>query len=488
MSWFHEIVKVVARGPKILFFRRFLPGSFLLSLGQLIALVVLAVAFSTAIGYALSDRVFGISGAGINAGIAGWAVLAFLLVLMKTKDRYVSVREVLAAIAVIDIWLTAIFTAIYALVTPDWKTLGPSSFSLIAMALTGLWILSIAWMYASTYWAGRMLGQFGPRPFGFRAMLASLMVLALVPQGQILASYDPDPLRSVNIWPWIESWSYRAFARADDAAAGANATEKNVDFESLLDQQPERVAKALEGVLPSVPGKPNVYFVGLGAYAGQDVFMREVQATRNLFDDRFRTRGRSVVLNNNSETADAVPIASLANLRRVLNGIAGKMDAENDILVLFLTSHGSKGSISVNFSDAPLNDLKDADLAAVLNASGIKNRVVVISACHSGSFIAALQNENTAVFTAAHADKVSFGCSNERDWTYFGDALVNHALRETYSFEAAFTRAKSLIAEWEGKDQLTPSDPQHFIGAAIGTKLGDLSRDLEAAGQKAELQ
>ena len=216
----------------------------------------------------------------------------------------------------------------------------------------------------------------------------------------------------------------------------------------------------------------------MAGFAGQDVFTREIKATRKLFDDRFKTSGRSIVLNNNRETVDSLPLASTTNLRKTLRGIAAKMNTEDDILVLFVTSHGAEGYISVEFTPAPLHNLKAKDLADMLDQSGIKNRVIIISACHSGSFIPSLKNENTAILTAAAATKVSFGCSNERDWTYFSDALVNHALRSTHSFTEAFDQAEKLVGEWEQRDKLTPSDPQIFVGDSIRPKLDELAKDL----------
>lgn len=489
MAWFLDIVKVLCKGHRVIFFRRFLPGTFGLSLGQSIFLVAVALVLSAAIGYGLNPKIYGINGSGLNASIAGWTVFALLLIAFKAKSHFVNVREVFVAAVVMDIWLGAIFGALFSVASPNWTSLSPGSAYTWFWALTGLWVGSILWQYAATFWAGRTLSQFGLRSFGWRAVLSAALVLVLVPQDRLFTSNDRDPLRQLNIWPWIENWSYRAFASARNSADDETSEKKKrIDFESLLDQQAERVSNALNGIKSSDPGKPNLYFVGMASYADQDVFMREIQATRDVFDDRFRTDGRSIVLNNNEATAETLPIASLANLRRVLHGLAGKMDVDKDILVLFLTSHGSEGSISVDFSGAPLNDLKAGELAATLDASGIKNRVVIISACHSGSFIPSLQNDNSAILTAAHASKVSFGCSNEREWTYFSDALVNHALRTTYSFKDAFEKAKSLIGEWETKDKLTPSEPQIFVGAAISAKLEELARDLESSNKKAELK
>ena len=86
--------------------------------------------------------------------------------------------------------------------------------------------------------------------------------------------------------------------------------------------------------------------------------------------------------------------------------------------------------------------------------------MVVISACFSGGFLPDLKNERTLVITAARADRVSFGCSEDNDFTYFGKALFAEALNETDDLERAFERAKELVADREKTDGFEPSEPQ----------------------------
>jgi hypothetical protein len=93
--------------------------------------------------------------------------------------------------------------------------------------------------------------------------------------------------------------------------------------------------------------------------------------------------------------------------------------------------------------------------------------VIVVSSCHSGSFIPALADPNTLVIAASRADRTSFGCEDRRQWTYFGDAYFNRALRQETSFRRAFERARQQIAEWEAEDGLRSSLPQIAGGEAL---------------------
>ena len=72
------------------------------------------------------------------------------------------------------------------------------------------------------------------------------------------------------------------------------------------------------------------------------------------------------------------------------------------------------------------------ELARLLEPLAERNLVIVISACYSGGFIDALKDERTLVMTAARADRTSFGCSDDSDFTYFGRALFAEALLQTY--------------------------------------------------------
>lgn len=73
--------------------------------------------------------------------------------------------------------------------------------------------------------------------------------------------------------------------------------------------------------------------------------------------------------------------------------------------------------------------------------------------------------------TAASAERTSFGCQADNDWTFFGDALVNNALRKPQPLVAAAAEASRIIAQWESKNGLEQSQPQVVIGDAVGQWL-----------------
>ena len=93
--------------------------------------------------------------------------------------------------------------------------------------------------------------------------------------------------------------------------------------------------------------------------------------------------------------------------------------------------------------------LRPLHLRTSLQQAGIQTKLVIVSACFSGHFILPFSNPDTVVLTAAAADKTSFGCEPSRDWTFFGDALFNHAMRGGDSVVAAFEQARGIISGWE---------------------------------------
>ena len=269
------------------------------------------------------------------------------------------------------------------------------------------------------------------------------------------------------------------WARPEPEVAEAEPPRPRIDAETAMTRQPELLAAALAQLQPPRENRAEYYFLGFAPFASQDVFKREITAVRALFDDRFGTAGRSLALINHRDTVQDLPLASMTNLNAALLQIGRLMRPARDVLVLFVTSHGTKGRIAVEFPGFPLNGLTPDRLAAALDRAGIVNRVLVLSACHAGSFVERLKTDTSLILAAAHADKTSFGCSNENEWTYFGDAYFNRALRTETSLVDAFATARDLIATWEKADNLEPSEPQIFVGSRIKSTLDAIEADRQ---------
>jgi hypothetical protein len=247
--------------------------------------------------------------------------------------------------------------------------------------------------------------------------------------------------------------------------------------EDVLNAQPALLAKALDAIQPGRPGQAEFFFVGVAGYGPQDVFRKEVDEVEKLFRDRFGTAGRAIKLINNFGTPLSAPFANTTHLRAALARVAERMNKDEDVLVLFLTSHGSEShEFSLDLWPLRFNRLDPAALRALLDESGIAQRVVIVSACYSGGFVNALRGANTLVIAASAPDRNSFGCSNEADWTYFGKAYFDEALRHSYDFTEAFEKSLPVIAEREKKEDYKPSNPQMALGEDIAPRLAAMAR------------
>ena len=228
------------------------------------------------------------------------------------------------------------------------------------------------------------------------------------------------------------------------------------------DQRLEQAAAKLQ---PQRPGTVDAYVV-VAALDADPVFNREAREAGRVLARRFDAEGRTLVLahDEGDDKADADP--SIDKLARALDVAAARMNRDEDVLVLYTTSHGSPHN-GLNFRDPKLGEavITPPQLAAMLDHSGAKNRLIVLQACFSGQFVPALQGPRTVIATAASSMKSSFGCAAGNDWTFFGYAFVNQALRQPDTFERQFRRAWVTILGWEQKAGYDPSSPQISVGS-----------------------
>ncbi len=323
----------------------------------------------------------------------------------------------------------------------------------------GFWLL-MAWI-AIIYWRAVAIALMPRQP---RFWLRSLAGAALLCAGVPLAIWANQP------------WFYSM----PEATAG-QARYANPASEDVLIKQPQLLYEALTELEDERPGVTDLYFVGFAPYSAEDVFRKDIEVAHQLFDDRFDTDGRSVVLINNPGTMLDTPFATVSNLRATLSEIGDIINPDEDVVMVYLASHGTRDhKLSIEFPPLQLDALSPETLKQLLDDAGIKWRIIVVSACYSGGFIEPLKDEHTLIMTASAANRTSFGCGAESDATYFGDALFQHALRFEDSFVKAFEQAKKQIAEREQSEKREASNPQIFVGEQMGKKLPKLEAELRS--------
>lgn len=234
----------------------------------------------------------------------------------------------------------------------------------------------------------------------------------------------------------------------------------------LLAQGPllERALARLPNSTPAV----ELYSLTVGGDGEQSVFMREADYVHDLLASRFGAKGGLTLVNHRDHFTDRV-MATRETLARSVQAIAQRSGPE-DLVFIYLTSHGTaEHELVLEQPRLELGDLSAEDFASLLAPLKDRDKIIVVSACYSGGFIEPLKNEKTLVITASRADRVSFGCSEEADFTYFGDALFGQALTTTDDLQSAFQQAAAIVAQREQAENFEASEPQMWAPKGVLT-------------------
>jgi hypothetical protein len=438
-TWLGSLGRNLTGGLELALLRRRWPPRFLVSFDQVAALLIVNLAV-----WALVDFLHSPAHAPLALdGLFGWACylllgLAACALTARAQSRAADTRALLVPALATTPYVVVLFS-----LASDRPWIG--RFPLIVTLLALAYLVSLA---------VRVLGAaYGPvrwRP----AVTAIVLVLAAP---SVLGMLDLD----TRLWVPEEPSSAQEADDADQA-------------EALFYDQPSRIAAAVARVAPTQAGKPGVYFVGFAGDGSQGVFRRETLFASEVFGDRFGSASRSVLLVNDIDDRDSYPLASVSGLEQTLKVLAARMDPEQDVLVLFLSSHGSQDGLEVENGSLPLVQLAPEDVREALDASGIRWRLVVVSACHSGVFLDALKSDTAAIVTASDAAHESFGCEDDRELTWFGEAFLKDALPGSGSLAEAFHKAAGLIAQREEADHQVHSNPQLYVGELMQRKLAEL--------------
>lgn len=277
-------------------------------------------------------------------------------------------------------------------------------------------------------------------------------------------------------------WEYGELV--SDAASGAavylSALAKQ---ETLLYNQSDLLQAAMDQIQLNDPALPELYLLAIAGDGQENVFENEVTLVKDYFDRELDTRGKSILLVNSKRSIDRYPLATRHSIESSLQALGEKMDAENDILFIFMTSHGSQNHhFSLEHEALSFGNLSAEKLARLLQNTPVKWKVIVVSACYSGGFIPPLADEHTLVITAAADDKTSFGCGDTTEYTYFGEAYFKDALPASASFVEAFDKAVAIVSERESEQDYMPSEPQIHKPVAVLEQLARWRQTLPAAG------
>ncbi|WP_026789429.1 C13 family peptidase [Pleomorphomonas oryzae] len=345
--------------------------------------------------------------------------------------------------------------------------------TLISIALVSMvWGLAVPMIVLRSY-----------DPFHWRRpILATLGFLALDLASPFVIRFEPAFYSDVfaiaaprTVWARLDDWLSpdNEGTNPDVDPAIAQAAEE-AWYRSEWEQA-SVVSDSLARIAPTDPSKPTVFSISVGGMS-EAVFDRESGSAAAIMDKLFHIGPHAIRLVNDQNSINT-PVATLQTLARSIDTIGTRMNPERDALVLFITSHGGTTGVSLSGPHAHQSTIRPLDLRFALDRAGIKNRIIIVSACHSGVFVPLFSDERSAVFTASSTENVSFGCNDTNDWTYFGSAFFQHGLLEKRNLIGAFVRARELVWDWETKSQ-THSNPQAHVGSVIAAQFPEILGDL----------
>ena len=340
----------------------------------------------------------------------------------------------------------------------------------LAEIVSGWWWLIVVFAFAR---------RLAPRQLGYAAT-AGLLGFAV----------------SAGMWWWLPALPLLTTAKevaptavvttapespSDDDDNGPDDTTPTFDAEQVIYNQQNLLDEAEAKLKPQTPGVVDLYVIAFAGDASENVFRNEAEYVEKLFGERFGAAGHVLVLENSAATVDTRPLATLTNLSWALDDVPKKMDPAEDVLLLYMTTHGSHDhQLLVDLAPLPLDQIGPDDLADTLKTKpAIRWKVLVVNACYSGGFVDALRDDSTLVITSAREDRTSFGCGADSDITYFGKAFLAEALNDTTSIPQAFAQAKKSIDAWETADEDEHSEPQIASTRSIEAKLEAWRRTLK---------
>jgi len=247
-----------------------------------------------------------------------------------------------------------------------------------------------------------------------------------------------------------------------------NSGQPDIDHEALWTAQPGLLAAAAGGLTARTNNGPRTFILTVAAGGSQQLFGREAIAAGKALDRHLSGAGRVASISNASVDLMRLPLANRSNLAGLLAEVGKHYDPRRDLMVIYLASHGSQaGELATDLPDyTDLKPISAAFLGKALSEAGIARRIVVVSACYSGTWIKSLANADTIVLTASAADRTSFGCDDRRQVTEFGEAFIGEMIPGR-SLGASFDKMKQRLDARETLVGSAHSLPQAFVGTRM---------------------
>lgn len=177
-----------------------------------------------------------------------------------------------------------------------------------------------------------------------------------------------------------------------------------------------------------------------------------------------RARRVDVVATFSAAGTARVPGATLATIANLDRWASTFRVRDGEGCLVFATSHGTVHGLRLTKDPHP-SQLQPAELNRIVTAAcGDAPTVIVVSACHSGTFIReTLVTPNRIMLSAARDIRRSFGCRPERRFTYYDGCLLQEFPKAS-TWEALHAAVSQCIVAKEAAVREPASEPQAFFG------------------------
>jgi hypothetical protein len=428
----------LAAGLRLALFLRVDRNAFHVSVAQLVVIVFVSAAIDIDIDWMRAAHEARFSILGLHGELFALGLLtlssAVIATLRRDRDMYLALPIViLASFPVIQV--------VHAL--PDMPGTGVAISDVVRRFFE---YAIFAWMALLAMRAVFVCSDSRHRRRGAFAVGGGLLLIAPIWFAPLIGPLDP--------W-WRE---YDPVQSERDAMSPAS--------EPVLAAQDFMMDRALDQLDDERPGVTDLYFVGFAPDARRPGFVADVESARRAMDERWQTKGRSVVLVNSPLTVAERPFATITHLREVLLQIGDLIDADDDVVMVYLAG-GSGPDHTLTAVNPPLElvSLSPQGLKQLLDAAGIRWRIVVVSTCYAGAWVDALKDDETAVIASSAADVRGSDCAGSVAPSSFGQAFFTDGMRRSDDVTRAFEVArKSLL------DRHAPQ-PVMAVGPALDEHL-----------------
>lgn len=263
--------------------------------------------------------------------------------------------------------------------------------------------------------------------------------------------------RTMVRWLWLAC----LLALLAGCAASPTSSAGRAHSDALLQAQLAQARQALAAGAP-----PRVVFAGFALHSESKAFRGDVVVA----EQAIRVADPQAVvfrLANPAFGQDADwPFATPENVQAVLQAIAAQVRSEDKVVLLF-ASHGARQLLAVRAAGNDLAPITAEQLQQWLLPLRGKPTLLLLSACHAGSFIPLLRGQSRMILAAAAADRNSFGCEFHSGNTVFIDELLRKQAVGELSIRQLMENASAGVAQREAEQRAEASRPQYFFGPAV---------------------